>query len=78
MNGGISQLDFADKNITVWSEKAIEFRNIPCGEDLFESVVIVDADSFISMDFKTSDPKFAVIFLFIPTLLLLKIWLKRV
>jgi hypothetical protein len=61
MNGGISQLDFADKNITVWSEKAIEFRNIPCGEDLFESVVIVDADSFISMDFKTSDPKFFLI-----------------
>jgi hypothetical protein len=58
INGNFSHVDLRSQNVTVWSDKAIEIKKVSLGQDKFDSVMIVLYDSFISMEFRTSDPKF--------------------
>jgi hypothetical protein len=58
INGNFSHVDLRSQNVTVWSDKAIEIKSVSLGQEKFDSVMIVLYDSFISMEFRTSDPKF--------------------
>jgi len=60
LNGNFYEIDLRTANIVVWSDKAIEIKNVTLGSEEFESVMVVLYDSFISMEFRTSHSKFFI------------------